>query len=162
MGPIRVEGAPPDARLVAFVRESNRIEGIERDPTPAEIEAHETLLAERDITVETLARFVTDVAARPLRDTVGMDVRVGSHFPPPGGPLIRESLEQLVDMVREGGYSPYEIHVKYETLHPFLDANGRSGRALWAWQMRRDGQDPFLLPFLHRFYYQALNAAGDG
>ena len=44
----------------------------------------------------------------------------------------------------------------YEMLHPFMDGNGRSGRALWAWMMLRLGQDPFALLFLHRFYYQTL------
>lgn len=41
-------------------------------------------------------------------------------------------------------------------LHPFMDGNGRTGRAVWAWAMQRDGQDPFALSFLHRFYYQTL------
>jgi hypothetical protein len=35
---------------------------------------------------------------------------------------------------------------------------GRSGRALWAWQMVNTGIDPFGLGFLHTFYYQALDA----
>jgi len=39
-----------------------------------------------------------------------------------------------------------------------MDGNGRTGRAIWAWQMQRLGRDPFALPFLHRFYYQTLEA----
>ena len=52
---------------------------------------------------------------------------------------------------------PWVFHVQYERLHPFTDGNGRSGRALWAWQMmrRREG---LALGFLHRFYYQTLVA----
>ena len=50
-----------------------------------------------------------------------------------------------------------ETHVRYELLHPFLDGNGRSGRALWLWLM---GQAP--LGFLHTFYYQTLSAARHG
>ncbi len=141
-----------------FIRESNRIEGITRDPTPREVEAHLTFLAEREVTVGALERFVADVAARPLRDTVGMDVRVGSHIPPPGGPFVRAELTGLVMAVNGCDLDPFSAHIEYETLHPFLDGNGRSGRVLWAWQMQRDGIDPFALGFLHRFYYQALEA----
>ena len=36
--------------------------------------------------------------------------------------------------------------------HPFTDGNGRSGRALWLWQMNNHA--PF--GFLHTFYYQTL------
>lgn len=42
----------------------------------------------------------------------------------------------------------------YETLHPFTDGNGRSGRALWLWAMGGIHRAP--LGFLHHFYYQAL------
>lgn len=143
--------------LLEFVRESNLIEGIDRVPTEREVAAHEEFLSEHEVSVGALERFVTDVAARPLRDTVGMDVRVGSHFPPPGGPQIRSELTALVMAVNAGDLGPFGAHVAYETLHPFLDGNGRSGRVLWAWQMRRDGLNPFALRFLHRFYYQALD-----
>lgn len=144
--------------LAAFIRESNRIEGIHREPTEGELAAHKTLLAEHAMSVKALERFVADVAGRPLRDKPGMDVRVGSHFPPPGGPSVRTNLEVLVMSINEYDLTPFETHVAYETLHPFLDGNGRSGRALWAWQMRHGGfGDPFALGFLHRFYYQSLD-----
>jgi hypothetical protein len=111
------------------------------------------------MTVGALEEFVEVVAARPLRRAVGQDVRVGNHRPPRGGPSIEGHLEDLLSAVNGGRVSPYEAHRRYETLHPFLDGNGRSGRALWAWQMLRDGLDPFALPFLHRWYYQSLDAA---
>ncbi len=58
-----------------------------------------------------------------------------------------------------GALSPFEAHVAYEKSHPFMDGNGRSGRAIWAWMMQREGLDPYSLQFLHRWYYQSLNAA---
>jgi hypothetical protein len=141
-----------------FVRESNRIEGILREPLQREIDAHAAFLALRMVTLADLEAFVADIAGVPLRRVVGQDVRVGGHVPPPGGPVIERELNYLLRDVATGR-SPYEVHVDYELLHPFMDGNGRSGRVLWAWQMRDQGQDPFSLPFLHRFYYQTLDAA---
>lgn len=146
-------------QLRDFVRESNRIEGIEREPTDSEVAAHAVFLSLREVTVADLESFVGEVAARPLRRAVGQDVFVGSHRPPPGGPGIESELQSILGVANTGDWTSYEVHVAYEELHPFMDGNGRSGRVLWAWQMRDEGQDPFSLPFLHRFYYQALDAS---
>lgn len=148
-----------ETRLEDFIRESNRIEGILRESTDEEIRAHEWVLSLSSFKTETLEGFVEQVAGARLRDKQGMDVRVGSHFPDPGGPGIRRRLNALVREINEGAIGPYLAHVRYERLHPFMDGNGRSGRVIWAWMMQRDGADPFSLPFLHRFYYQALDAS---
>jgi Fic family protein len=145
--------------LEAFIAESNRIEGINRATTEGEIVAHAALLVLRTITVADLEGFVAEIAAVPLRRARGQDVRVGSYFPPPGGPLVEAHLAEILDEAMVGNVTPFETHVAYEKLHPFLDGNGRSGRALWAWQMGRDGYNPFSLPFLHRFYYQSLDGS---
>lgn len=145
-------------QLREFVIESNRIEGIRRDPTDYELLAHAAFLPLQKVTVADMESFVREVAARPLRDVAGRNVRIGNHLPPPGGPLIRESLAAILNDANHDA-SPWEVHRDYELLHPFMDGNGRSGRVLWAWQMRRQGLDPFALPFLHRWYYQSLDAA---
>lgn len=147
-----------EIRQIEFIIESNRIEGIVRHPTAGEVEAHLRLWSLSEITVADLEDFVRDVAARPLRSHPGQNVRVGTHFPPPGGPHIELRLRAILVGVNGGHFTPYDAHQRYEHLHPFLDGNGRSGRALWAWHMERDGLDPFALPFLHRYYYQSLDA----
>lgn len=146
-----------EGSLVAFVRDSNRIERLFHDPTREEIEAHTELLALPAVTAADLDRFVARVQpGATLRGHSGMNVRVGAHVPPVGGPEIMRELYELLSTLGDPDYSPWQIHVEYETLHPFTDGNGRSGRALWAWQMLRQGRDPFAIDLLRQMYYDAL------
>lgn len=151
--------------LADFVIESNRIEGM-GPATLLEIRAHELLLAiEPAITINDVAKFVYTVTQEaPLRDRPGMQVYIGNHTPPPGGSKLMKSFSDLLYAVSENrmyhglrGLTPYEAHVQYETLHPFMDGNGRSGRAIWLWQM--GGIERVPLGFLHTFYYQTLDGA---
>jgi hypothetical protein len=142
--------------LEDFVRESNRIEGIHRDPTREEMEA---TIAFTNLpfapTTEDMEKLVAVYApGHRLRDQYGLDVRVGNHIAPRGCPEIRTSLDALLSRVAEGAdeYHPWQAHIDYETLHPFTDGNGRSGRALWLWQMQTAP-----IGFLHSFYYQTLS-----
>lgn len=135
--------------LVDFIRESNRIEGIFRDPTPKEIEAHQQLLHTSLLRVELIEDFVQTVANAPIRDRSGMNVRVGQHIAPPGGPEIREELQELLHKP----FNSWQRHVAFQNLHPFMDGNGRAGRALWL----RDVGGSAPLGFLHHFYYQTLS-----
>lgn len=135
-----------------FIRESNRIEGIHRAPSDEEIYAHLALLDLPRVTVAALCYFVSAVApGHRLRDKPGLDVRVGRHVAPRGGPEIADQLE----IILTGGLDAYHRHVAYEMLHPFTDGNGRSGRALRLRDM--GGYAP--LGFLHKFYYQTLENA---
>lgn len=147
--------------LRGFLEESNRIEG-EGPPDLPEMHTTAHFLALPQIGVkelEVLASVYAGTKAK-LRCRAGMNVTVGGHRPPPGGPQVVERLEAhlaLVNLQMSGRWSPWEMHVQYEALHPFMDGNGRTGRALWAWMMIKAGRDPFALPFLQRAYYEALD-----
>lgn len=132
----------------SFVRESNAIEFITRPPTKPEIDEFTRFIALPKITVAELEQFVRVYQPDAvLRDKVGMNVRVGKYTPPLGGPGIRAVLETMLEQKEAAHFK----HLAYELLHPFTDCNGRSGRAIWAWQMKT-----FPLGFLHKFYYQIL------
>lgn len=144
--------------LVDFLAESNRIEGIDREPTADEINAALAFLAEGEITLDALCALQKVIApGKPLRDKPGMNVQVGTYLPPVGGSVLVAKLVEHLDWVSTvDEISPWKAHVDYEGLHPFMDGNGRTGRLLWAWHMDQLGLKPFALPFLHRFYYQTL------
>jgi hypothetical protein len=144
-----------DKRLLAFVRESNAIEGITRRPTMEELAIHRAFLQNEAPDVSALEAFVAIVApGAVLREREGMNVVVGEHRPPAGGPDIRPQVAALLFRIL-GVADPYQVHVEYETLHPFMDGNGRSGRVLWLWQMVRRGYEG-QYGFLRCWYYQSL------
>lgn len=145
--------------IYSFIRESNHIEGIDRPPLPVELREFGFFLRLPMVGVITLSHLVSVFQpGAKLRQHSGMDVQVGNHLPPIGGPLIPLQLESILSGV--SGMeppSPYLTHLAYETLHPYMDGNGRSGRALWAWQMvNAHGWKGLELGFLHSFYYQTL------
>jgi hypothetical protein len=149
-----------------FVRESNRIEGIQRDPTGNELACTELFLELSKLTLRALCTLVEVYQpGAQLRRHPGMDVRIGSYYPPKGGPHIEGRLLELLDKANNPENSAYGVHLDYEGLHPFMDGNGRSGRAIWLWQMlssgSRDGDQALRLGFLHTFYYQTLSASGN-
>lgn len=147
-----------NAKLYSFILESNSIEGIIRPLTPHETEAHDMLLQLEHLFLGDIVNFVKMICGAPLREHPGLDVRVGSHIAIPGGYEVRERLDVLLAQINTLSLSPYEAHQRYETLHPFLDGNGRSGRAIWCWHMLKNDEDPFALTFLHRWYYDSLQA----
>lgn len=153
-----------DKELRYFVKESNKIEGILRQPTKAELIEAERFLNLDIVRIDDLVSFVQVYQPDAiLRDRAGLDVRVGNHIAPRGGPEIVGALHKVIDLANDYDSSPWATHNAYETLHPFTDGNGRSGRILWAWQMVNQDCWPFLrLGFLHAHYYQTLSGARKG
>lgn len=154
--PVTDERLTPEGRLREFVRESNRIEGILREPTDAEVEECVRFLALKQVAISDLKRFVSVYQPDAvLRDKNTLNVRVGNHIAPMGGRQLVLDLTNLLGGLERDRASAYRTHREYERLHPFTDGNGRSGRMLWLWQMR---DAP--LGFLHHWYYQALEFGG--
>ncbi len=144
-----------------FILESNRIEGM-HGVLAEDIEAHDALWSLDELTVADVSNFVKLISLGKLRDKVGRDVMVGTHKPISGGPDVSSKLFRLLGAINTAvderdplePISPFLAHIVYETLHPFTDGNGRSGRAIWAWHLLNLDLDPFSMGFLHHFYYE--------
>lgn len=139
--------------LCRFLIESNKIEGIYQKPTKDQIHKSKAFLKLSTIKVGDLCNMANSFEPGVfLRVHSGMDVRVGNHIAPKGGPEIILDLQHLLE---SSNLDPFQTHRWFETLHPFTDGNGRTGRIYWLWQMIKMGFSTGL-GFLHTWYYQTL------
>ena len=86
-------------------------------------------------------------------------VRVGSYIAPPVDrvqPMMSDLLKWWNK--RGGGVSPILssaiVHHQFETIHPFADGNGRTGRMLSFWELYRRGFDNHHIFSIDEFYWE--------
>ena len=143
-------------RLMEFAKESNRIEGITNaGSNEIMFEKLEAFLKLEKLTLDNVCDFNEWGI---LREMEGMNVRVGGYVAPPGGRSIAVDLEEILVLGSLSNCSPYETHIAFEELHPFTDGNGRTGRAIWLWQMVMQYDYDLSLGFLQKWYYQSLES----
>ena len=88
-----------------------------------------------------------------------MRVRVGQFVPPPPEAVSGLMFELLEWWNKEApGISPVLssaiVHHRFETIHPFADGNGRTGRALALWELYRRGFDSHHIFAVDEFYWE--------
>jgi Fic family protein len=88
-----------------------------------------------------------------------MRVRVGQFVPPPPEEVSGLMLELLEWWNQDApGLSPVLssaiVHHRFETIHPFADGNGRTGRALTLWELYRRGFDSHHIFAVDEFYWE--------
>lgn len=147
-------------KLYKFAVESNRIENIVDEKCHSiHAAALKKFLKAKLITADELQIFVSTIEPENgiLRTQSNHRVWIGGHEAP-SAVTAQFRLKNLLNEISKEVYNrePWECHNEYENIHPFIDGNGRSGRALWLWQMINQYNYDLRFNFLHMFYYQTL------
>lgn len=75
---------------------------------------------------------------------------IGAQFVPPPEEAVRPLLDDLLDYLNYSDHSPVlraaVAHAQFETIHPFADGNGRTGRALFPIALFGSGGSAIHLP----------------
>lgn len=145
--------------------------GDAADRAAAEILANIGAMQEAVERASAVARFELDdllavhrrlMAAGPAASEPGLVRRVqnwiggsshnpcGASFVPPPPEEVGSLLDDLIAYLNGDEHSPLVqaavVHAQFETIHPFVDGNGRTGRALIHVVLRRRGLTPRFVP----------------
>ncbi|MGH7943241.1 MAG: Fic family protein [Limisphaerales bacterium] len=86
-------------------------------------------------------------------------VRVGRYQPPPPSDVSGLMFELLTWWNKQAAnlspvLSSAIVHYRFESIHPFADGNGRTGRALALWELYRRGFDTHHIFSVDEFYWE--------
>ncbi len=81
------------------------------------------------------------------------------NVPPPY--LIKPKMEELLNWYNSSDLEKIEkialFHLKFETIHPFIDGNGRTGRLILNFELMKNGYVPINIKYKDRLrYYDAF------
>ena len=143
-----------------YIHQSNLIEGYD-DPAydKQSMVAWKYLRKQKELTHEViceLQRLITasqdDLEPHLMGAYRPYDVQIGSYTP-----IHHSYVKGYMDnwLLDYKAQDPKVAHIAYETIHPFADGNGRSGRMLMWWQEIQNGQEPTLILNItkHADYY---------
>lgn len=139
------------ARVIEYIRQKSQQEDVSKD---AILILHRMLMGN-----------ISDAIAGRFRKS-GEYVRVGSFIAPPP-----EHVERLMDEAIVTYTSDHEtyfveriarFHLEFETIHPFVDGNGRIGRVIINYQLERLGFPPLIIQDRDKkAYYDAFSEYRD-
>lgn len=153
--------------MMPYIRSSNLIENIDsagEDRRSAK--AWNWLLDQPVISLPVLLELHHKITAKQLPkgergEFRKVQVYVGDHTPP--APLVAkyQATDWLWDMMEHWqDLDPKQMHIRFETIHPFIDGNGRTGRLLMWWHEVRLGRTPTFIGWENRRdYYQWFKEA---
>lgn len=148
----QIEGIAPAAKQVALaeIGEAEDIRGISdaaklvaRNMTVVR-EASDRLARSQSVTVTDLEQLQKAllgadhpaVGIRTVQNWVGTSSYhpIGAEYVPPAPRLVPDLLEDLLSYLNGATHGPLVqaalVHAQFESIHPFVDGNGRVGRAL--------------------------------
>jgi Fic family protein len=88
-------------------------------------------------------------------------VRVGSHIGTAPAEINQKISAMLIEYFSDPSqsiiYRIAKFHLEFESIHPFVDGNGRIGRVLINYLLQREGYVPINIKYVDRAqYYQAF------
>lgn len=146
------------ARECSFIRESNEIEnevGVDLDHLQAFIHIKNRVFQgkSRELNENFILNIHLVLMQNKLRKYVGeyrksnVQLSTGKQFP--SAINVPYLMDEWIKDFNSMKFETFEMHKRFENIHPFIDGNGRTGRLLWAFDMLRLGLDVY--PMLDNF-----------